>query len=226
MRRRLALTVMLLSGSASAWGQATVNQGALDQLAPRSRTESRPAARPARTPDKPAPPAKPPTRPTAQATTPPRPPARPPAVPTVPPAIAALPPPILVPVAPPPPPPVVPLVADAPGAVAPLPGGLRATFGSDRADLNAATESAIRRFAAEVKPNERQAVNVLAYAAGSADDPSTPRRLSLARALAARAVLINEGIPSTRIYVRALGSAIGDGPADRVDLTRAPGAAP
>ena len=61
-----------------------------------------------------------------------------------------------------------------------------------------------------------------AYAAGSPEDPSTPRRLSLARALAARAVLINEGIASTRIYVRALGSAADDGPADRVDLSAAP----
>ena len=30
--------------------------------------------------------------------------------------------------------------------------------------------------------SSEQAINVLAYAAGSPDDPSTPRRLSLARA--------------------------------------------
>ena len=70
-----------------------------------------------------------------------------------------------------------------------------------------------------------QPVQVTAFAAGSPEDPSTPRRLSLARALAARAVLINEGIASTRIYVRALGSAAGDGPADRVDLSAAPASA-
>lgn len=97
-------------------------------------------------------------------------------------------------------------------------GGVRATFGADRSDLNSVTEAAIRSFARPLKATQ-QAVNVAAYAAGSADDPSTPRRLSLARALAARAVLINEGIPSTRIYVRALGPAGGDGPPDRVDVS-------
>ena len=61
----------------------------------------------------------------------------------------------------------------------------------------------------------------MAYAAGSAEDPSTPRRLSLARALAARAVLLHEGVASTRIYVRALGAS-GSGaaglPPDRVEV--------
>ena len=60
-----------------------------------------------------------------------------------------------------------------------------------------------------------------ATAAGAAEDPSTPRRLSLSRALAARGVLIAEGIASPRIYVKSLGAsaaAIGDAPPDRVDL--------
>ena len=95
------------------------------------------------------------------------------------------------------------------------------TFGPDRTDLNPATEAALREFARSVKESEA-AINVNASAAGGPEDPSTPRRLSLARALAARAVLISEGIPSARIYVRALGAAGGDGPADRVDVTSAP----
>ena len=141
-----------------------------------------------------------------------------------PPAIAAIPPAVVVPVQHPPDPPPVPVTADAPGGALPMPGGIRATFGADRADINAATEAALRSFARPLR-DTNQAVNVLAYAAGSTDDPSTPRRLSLARALAARAVLINEGIPSTRIYVRALGPATGDGPPDRVDVsTNLPGA--
>ena len=63
--------------------------------------------------------------------------------------------------------------------------------------------------------------NVTALAAGSGDDMSAPRRLSLARGLAVRALLINEGVASTRIYVRALGGnaeAIGSAPADRTDI--------
>jgi len=144
----------------------------------------------------------------------------------MPPAIAAIPPAVAVPVQRPPDPPAVPVVADAPGEASPVPGGVRATFGADRSDLNPVTEAAIRSFARPLRTSE-QAVNVLAYAAGNADDPSTPRRLSLARALAARAVLINEGISSTRIWVRALGPVASAGPADRVDVsTDAPGTKP
>ncbi|MBV9756580.1 MAG: hypothetical protein JO047_05955, partial [Alphaproteobacteria bacterium] len=51
------------------------------------------------------------------------------------------------------------------------------------------------------------------------DDPSTPRRLSLSRALTARQVLLDRGMGSTHIYVRALGANAGDGPPDRVDVT-------
>ena len=92
------------------------------------------------------------------------------------------------------------------------------TFGPDRADLNGATVQALRDFARTLKANEQETVNLVATAAGTADDPSTPRRLSLSRALAARSVLVNEGIASTRIYVRALGTNGPEGPADRVDL--------
>ena len=145
-------------------------------------------------------------------------PPKPPTVPTAPPEIAAIPPAVAVPVQRPPDPPPIPVAADAPGDASPVAGGVRTTFGANRSELNAGTEAAIRSFARPLR-DTAQAIQVLAYAAGSPEDPSTPRRLSLARALAARAVLINEGIASTRIYVRALGPAAGDGPPDRVDLS-------
>lgn len=202
-----------------------VNNGALDALTP-----ARPASRPA--PPRPAAPrTDAPARPQASKPAPgpsaagnaaarqaiPVPP-KPPAIPVAPPAIAAIPPAVSVPVAKPPAPPTAPVVADAPGEATPIPGGLRVTFGPDRADLNGVTEPALRDFAQTLKSNEQATVNVVATAAGTADDPSTPRRLSLSRALAARAVLVNAGIASTRIYVRALGASGPDGPADRVDL--------
>jgi len=61
-------------------------------------------------------------------------------------------------------------------------------------------------------------VQLLAYAEGSADTASQARRLSLSRALAVRAYLIDLGVRSTRMDVRALGPKTDDGPADRVDV--------
>jgi outer membrane protein OmpA-like peptidoglycan-associated protein len=66
---------------------------------------------------------------------------------------------------------------------------------------------------------EATTFNVLAYAANDPDDPSAARRLSLARAIAVRAVLMSDGVPSSRIYLRALGSQPGEGPPDRVELS-------
>ena len=145
-----------------------------------------------------------------------------PTLPAVPPAIAALPPPAPVPPPRPQAAPVIPVAADAPGSATPMGTGVRVTFGKDRSDLNPTTEAALRALARRVRPDEAVTVNIYAYATGTVEDPSTARRLALARALSARAVLVNEGIASTRIYPRALGSTGGDTDRDRADVV--PGA--
>lgn len=67
--------------------------------------------------------------------------------------------------------------------------------------------------------NEETRVQLLAYAsAPGADNASQARRLSLSRALAVRSYLIEKGVRSTRIDVRALGNKNEGGPADRVDV--------
>ena len=209
---------VLLAGLLSVWvpahAQVTTNDGALDSLAP----PRAPAARPHpthRVTPKPTPQTAP--RAAAPATPAPAPTKTVrPAIPVSPPAILALPPAVAVPLAHPPPPPVVPLADDAPGTVTPLPNGLRITFGPDRADMSPATAATLAKFAGD-QLSQTSSINVFAYAAGSAEDPSAPRRLSLQRALAARAVLLNAGIPSPRIYPRALGPASAEEP-DRVDV--------
>ena len=216
MRGIPVVTVVMAAGlllaGADAHAQVTTNDGALDSLAPQRAPATRPQA-PHRTTAKPAAPR---TEPRA-ATPAPAPvnTAKPP-IPVSPPAILALPPAVAVPLAHPPPPPVIPLADDAPGTVTPLPTGLRITFGADRADISPATAAALTEFAT-AQLSQTAGINVLAYATGSAEDPSTPRRLSLQRALTARAVLLKAGIPSPRIYPRALGPAGGDDP-DRVDV--------
>ena len=192
--------------------QASVDQRALVPLQPQ------PAAPP---PAKPAParpaPAKPAPHPAA-----PVPPAPPPVrVPPAPPPLPVLPPPVVVPTRPPAPPPPIPIAADAPGLVEQIPDGQRITFGDGRADLNPATESALRTLA-HAAPADAS-FTIAAFAPDIPDDPSTPRRLSLSRALAVRSVLIAEGIASERIYVKALGGGpgIAAGPVNRADVTTA-----
>ncbi|MGH6888236.1 MAG: OmpA family protein [Rhizomicrobium sp.] len=61
-------------------------------------------------------------------------------------------------------------------------------------------------------------VELDAYGGAPGDKSSDARRLSLRRALAVRQLLIDDGVPSSRIDVRALGGAQDKGPADRVDV--------
>ena len=222
---------------ALAFAQVSVNTGALDDLkeAPPAQSAPKPEHRPPAHPVRPKLP-----RPVAHAEhaqtarpvppSPPEPatkasklkPGLPPPVPPAPPSVAVLPP-VMAPVQtrPPAPPPPVPMQPDAVGEASPIQGGVRITFGDGSSNLNPATEAALRKLAQTVKADPNADLNVYAYAAGVPDDPSTPRRLSLSRALAVRAVLIGEGIESTRIYPRALGATPSDGPPNHVDVTQA-----
>ena len=227
MKHRLLIAAFLLCAPTASRAQVSVNDNALDALgkpaaphhpAPRQPALHHPAAPTATLPSAP----KPPARPAIPATHPAPPPAPPlPAIPAAPPRAAAIPPPgAAVPTRPVPPPPTIPVAAGAPGAAVKIADGMRVTFGPDHADLNPATVEALRTLAHVASASPTTSINVAAYAAGTPEDPSTPRRLSLSRALAVRSVMINEGIPSTRIYVRALGTNDpAGGPADRVDVT-------
>jgi outer membrane protein OmpA-like peptidoglycan-associated protein len=98
------------------------------------------------------------------------------------------------------------------------PTDLRVAFDAAQTDLSAPDRERVKRFAATAPSADSVSFNVLAYAAGKADDPSVARRLSLSRALAVRAVLMAEGVASSRILVRALGAQSGGAPPDRVDI--------
>ncbi|HET6607739.1 MAG TPA: OmpA family protein [Rhodopila sp.] len=118
--------------------------------------------------------------------------------------------------APPPPPPVS---ATAGTAAAPTSAGLRLTFTTGQSDLSPDSAASIKQFAAAT--GGTATFNVQAYAPGDKDDPSSARRLSLARAMAVRTALVADGVPSARIFVRALGAQYGSGPPDRVDIDMA-----
>jgi outer membrane protein OmpA-like peptidoglycan-associated protein len=95
------------------------------------------------------------------------------------------------------------------------PASIRLLFARDQTDLNSAGIEAIKTL---IKTASSTGITVSAYADGAADDPSSGRRLSLARATAVRKALLDSGVPSNQITVRALGGRVGDGPPDRVDI--------
>lgn len=179
-----------------------------------------PAASPPAAAPAPAPAPAPAAAPVAQRPPPPAPapapaPAAAPAAAPV--AVPAPAPPVAAPAPPPAPAPVAAAVATAarPGAAA---ASLRVGFGSAETELSPADRQRVLGFASSLPDDDGVRVTVNAYASGTADDPSRARRTSLSRALAVRAALMEAGVRSTRIDVRALGLAAGDGPADRVDL--------
>jgi outer membrane protein OmpA-like peptidoglycan-associated protein len=253
MRQIFLLATVLLSTAAPALAQVTIDLHALDALpgakpptheATPHRAAPRPTSRPlatakrektspqqataAQTPA--AQTTTPPTSmttatsstPSVSATTPP-----PATLPNAaPPAVA------LAPVAPPPPaaeaapPPPPPISAGSNSSATVTSGGLRVAFGSGEADLSQASADAIHSLVKNAPAGDNTSFNVVAYAAGTPEDPSTARRLSLSRALAVRSALIADGVNSARIYVRALGAAEGDQTPDRVELAVLGGNAP
>ena len=232
------------------WAQVTTDPSALDALrkpgaqpAPQRRTPPRPATHPATRPVKPEAARRPDPAPTtagpapspsgnaaepnrsqtpAVASKPPPTPAQKPRMPETPPAILNLPPPIAVPTARPLPIPDAPVAVDAKGTASPLTNGVRLTFAPESATFNPATEAVLRDFARSQLDSGSTRITIYAYASGNPEDPSTPRRIALQRALAARAVLMKNGIPSPRIYPRALGPAGGSVDPDRVDVIAGP----
>lgn len=97
-------------------------------------------------------------------------------------------------------------------------GPERIDFDSGSADLSAEAKRTLDGIAAQMQSKKTIRAQLLAYAADSGDGTSQARRLSLSRALAVRAYLIDKGVRSTRLDVRALGSNVPDGPPDRVDI--------
>lgn len=210
MRILLALCLLPLP----AFAQVTTNDNALDALKPATPTKTAVPAKATRavthhTTHKAAAPApqiaKPGQLPAVPAGPPPNP--------------VFIPPPPVIPTHPKPLPPPVSIKADAVGESSAIPGGMRLTFGPGSSDLNQANDQTLLHIAKLAQLDPALYITINAWAPGTNEDPSTPRRLSLDRALAARAVLINAGIASDRVYAAAKGFLnIEGGPPDRVDI--------
>ncbi len=95
---------------------------------------------------------------------------------------------------------------------------IRVLFPDGSIELSDDARRRLSAVATALGENTTIRVQILAYANSNADGASRARRLSLSRALAVRAYLIERGVRSTRMNVRALGDKFVDGPADRVDI--------
>jgi outer membrane protein OmpA-like peptidoglycan-associated protein len=86
-------------------------------------------------------------------------------------------------------------------------------------DLGNAPQPVLDAIASRLLANETMRVQIVSHASGGSDDAMEARRVSLARAVAVRAYLIDKGVRSLRIDVRALGNRTDSGPAaDQVEL--------
>jgi len=97
-------------------------------------------------------------------------------------------------------------------------GGATIPFEKDAAHLQPGALAALAAMASRMASDDGLQVQLMAYADGDEDSAGKARRLSLSRALAVRSYLIDQGVRSTRIEVRALGNKVPDGPPDRVDV--------
>ncbi|WP_073954006.1 OmpA family protein [Thalassospira sp. TSL5-1] len=91
-------------------------------------------------------------------------------------------------------------------------------FAGDSFELDASAKKSLDKVIGNLAKNGDLRVQLQAYAAGESQNASKARRLSLSRALQVRSYLIDGGVRSTRIDVRALGANVPSGPADRVDI--------
>jgi outer membrane protein OmpA-like peptidoglycan-associated protein len=94
----------------------------------------------------------------------------------------------------------------------------RIAFAAGATDLPDGAKATLDALAQQLGGDQKR-VQLVAYAAGSGDEANQARRLSLTRALTVRTYLVEHGVPTSRMDVRALGNrSEGDAPADRVDI--------
>lgn len=93
----------------------------------------------------------------------------------------------------------------------------RILFEAGSSNLDDAAKAELDTLARQLKNDADIRVQLQAYAAGTDESAPDARRLSLSRALKVRSHLIDQGVRSTRMDVRALGVKAEGGPADRVD---------
>lgn len=103
-----------------------------------------------------------------------------------------------------------------PGGSAPA---VQILFAKTETDVPLGSQKPLMELAKKLAaPGNGSGVSVVAYASGSEDQKSIARRVSLSRALAIRAFLIDQGIDNLRINVQAMGNKDEGGNPERADV--------
>ena len=108
-----------------------------------------------------------------------------------------------------------------PPAETPLAPGraMQIMFKATASKLPDTAKAGLKTLAAKLKGQPALRLQLMAYAGGESLSSGKARRLSLSRALSVRSYLIENGVRSTRIDVRALGNKTAEDPLNRVDVT-------
>ncbi len=94
-------------------------------------------------------------------------------------------------------------------------------FGNNSADISEAARAELDRLARTISQQRLSQIELRAFAGAAGADPADVRRVALARALAVRTYLIDQGV-TARIEVGAFAAARGSRSTERVDVL-APG---
>ena len=90
-------------------------------------------------------------------------------------------------------------------------------FAPQAVELNQTGKHGLAAVVAHLSNDPEARIGIVAYA-GSDGAQMSARRISLGRALSVRSFLIEHGVESQRLIVKALGKPQQDGAADRVDI--------
>jgi outer membrane protein OmpA-like peptidoglycan-associated protein len=94
----------------------------------------------------------------------------------------------------------------------------RVVFPAGWSRLSSKAQAELAPLIARLLGSEETRIIINGFARDATNTPSAARRLSLARAMAVRSLMVEQGIRSTRIELHALGADAANGPADRVDI--------
>jgi len=100
----------------------------------------------------------------------------------------------------------------------PIDGMLRLTFEPEASKLSDEAKADLGPLIEKLKTDYMLRLQILAYAGGDDSASSHARGVSLARALAMRDYLMEQGVTVERMDIKALGNSAQEEPADRVDL--------